>query len=85
MITRRDVMVAFIAAGVPLVVASLWPVDSNATEELMIRFHKYRRQGFVTADALAKAQRAMIHEVDEQRRRIYYWGSFRLTGGYAEF
>jgi CHAT domain-containing protein len=34
---------AFLAAGVPLVSASLWPVDSEATSRLMIRFHKHRK------------------------------------------
>jgi len=76
---------AFIAAGVPLVVASLWPVDSTATEQLMISFHKYRTQGLVTVEALAKAQREMVHNSDEHFRRVYYWGAFNLTGGYAQF
>lgn len=32
----------FIAAGVPLVVASLWPVDSDSSAKLMVSFHNYR-------------------------------------------
>src|ERR1044072_8909738 len=35
---------SFIGAGVPLVVASLWPVDSAATEKLMVLFHQEGRQ-----------------------------------------
>jgi len=30
--------------GWPLVVASLWPVESNSTADLMISFHKYRKR-----------------------------------------
>ena len=33
----------FLAIGVPQVIASLWPVDSNATAVLMTEFHRQRR------------------------------------------
>ena len=33
----------FFSAGVPLVVASLWPVDSKATADLILEFHKQRK------------------------------------------
>ena len=75
---------AFIAAGVPLVVASLWPVDSVATEKLMVLFHKERRQTS-TAVALANAQRAMLHDSQTRFQSPYYWAAFTLNGGYADF
>ena len=34
----------FLAAGVPMVIVSLWPVDSDVTAELMMSFHRHRRQ-----------------------------------------
>jgi CHAT domain-containing protein/Tfp pilus assembly protein PilF len=75
---------AFISAGVPLVVASLWPVDSTATEKLMVLFHHERRQTS-TAVALANAQRAMLHDSQTRFQRPYYWAAFTLNGGYAQF
>lgn len=75
----------FIAKGVPLVVASLWPVDSDATSELMISFHKNRKSGVSTADALARAQRAMLNDSDTRYRHPYYWAPFVTIGGYAQF
>ena len=75
---------AFISAGVPMVVASLWPVDSAATEKLMVLFHKERRQTS-TAVALANAQRAMLHDSQTRFQRPYYWAAFTLNGGYADF
>jgi CHAT domain-containing protein len=76
----------FIANGVPLVVASLWPVDSNATAYLMIAFHQNRkRDGLPTAEALAFAQREMLGGSDAQYRHPYYWASFVTIGGYARF
>lgn len=77
---------AFIGAGVPLVVASLWPVDSNATEELMVSFHKHRREeGASTVGALRKAQQDMLGSEAERFRRPYYWAAFVVNGGYAQF
>ena len=75
---------AFISAGVPLVVASLWPVDSAATEKLMVLFHQERRQTS-TAVALANAQRAMLHDSQTRFQSPYYWAAFTLNGGYADF
>lgn len=76
----------FIAKGVPLVVASLWPVDSDATAELMIAFHKNRKiRGLSTAEALAFAQRALIADSDKRYRHPYYWAPFVTIGGYASF
>ena len=75
---------AFIGAGVPLVVASLWPVDSAATEKLMVRFHKERRHNS-SALALANAQRAMLNDSQNRFQRPYYWAAFSLNGGYAQF
>lgn len=76
---------AFISAGVPLVVASLWPVESNATEKLMVSFHGHRTQEHSTVAALRSAQRDILRESTGNLRRPYYWAAFTVTGGYAEF
>jgi CHAT domain-containing protein/tetratricopeptide (TPR) repeat protein len=76
---------AFIAAGVPLVVASQWPVDSNATANLMISFHRYRRSGLDTSESLRKAQADMLRGSDEAYRSPYYWAAFLCAGGYVEY
>jgi CHAT domain-containing protein len=76
---------AFIGAGAPLVVASLWRVDSAATEELMVGFHKHRTRGVSTVQALQNAQSEMLHGHVERFRHPYYWAGFTVTGGYSEF
>jgi CHAT domain-containing protein/exonuclease VII small subunit len=77
---------AFITAGVPLVVASLWPVDSDATAELMIRFHRGRKHdGLSSIEALRQAQRSMLDEPKNPYRHPYYWAAFNLIGGYANY
>jgi len=76
----------FIGAGVPLVVASLWPVETSATEKLMVNFHYHRTQEHIsTVEALRKAQQEMARGPVENLRRPYYWAAFTVTGGYAEF
>ncbi|HSE19860.1 MAG TPA: CHAT domain-containing protein [Pyrinomonadaceae bacterium] len=76
----------FLAAGAPLVVASQWPVDSDATAELMIRFHRLRKlEGLTTTRALRRAQQEMLSSPDERHRNPYYWAAFLPVGGHAEY
>lgn len=76
----------FIAAKVPIVVASLWPVDSDSTAELMIVFHQYRKQKKLsTAEALRSAQLAMLHSPVKAYQQPYCWASFIAVGGYTRF
>ncbi|HEV2835484.1 MAG TPA: CHAT domain-containing tetratricopeptide repeat protein [Pyrinomonadaceae bacterium] len=72
---------AFLVAGVPVVVSSLWPVDSQATAELMINFHKIRKQGFSTAEALRRAQLEMLGSAENPFRHPSYWSAFTVLGG----
>jgi CHAT domain-containing protein len=74
------------SAGVPVVVASLWPVDSPATAELMIKFHEYRRnKGASTAEALRRAQRDMLSMSDQKLHKPYAWAGFVAFGGHTDF
>lgn len=76
----------FEAAGVPLVISSLWPVDSGYTSKLMIRLHQLRRQqGATTASALRTAQREMLKSATPRYRHPYYWAGFIVTGGHSTF
>ena len=50
---------AFIYAGTPSVVASLWKVDDSSTAKLMGNFYKYLKTG-TKVDALRKAQLDLI-------------------------
>jgi CHAT domain-containing protein/tetratricopeptide (TPR) repeat protein len=76
----------FIAIGVPLVIASLWPVDSDSTERLMVSFHRHRtRDRFQTAEALRRAQLEMLRDEDPRYRQPYYWAAFTAIGGYTEY
>jgi CHAT domain-containing protein len=73
----------FIAAGAPVVVASLWPVDVYATDELMIDFHRHRKLERLSAsEALRLAQVDMLK--DTSKKHPYYWAGFTTIGGHAD-
>ena len=69
----------FLASGVPLVVASQWQVDSDATAELMKNFHRYRRQeNLPTAVALRRAQIDMLKSDESRFHSPYFWAAFEF-------
>jgi len=76
----------FLAAGVPLVIASLWAVDSEATAQLMISFHKHRKQdNMSSAAALRQAQLEMLASPDQHLHQPYFWSAFIAVGGITTF
>ena len=75
---------SFLVAGVAVVVASLWPVDSDATSQLMIAFHRFRKADHLsTTQALMLAQQEIMKR--EHYRHPYYWAGFTAIGGYSDF
>jgi CHAT domain-containing protein len=67
---------AFIYAGAPTVIASLWSVDDEATSVLMTAFYTHLKQGKGKAEALRVAQA----ETRAKYPHPYYWAAFVLTG-----
>lgn len=73
---------AFLLAGSQSVVASLWPVDTFATEDLTIRFYRYLEGGDLDpAVAMSMAQRDLIDRRSDPRfEHPYYWAPFIVLG-----
>jgi CHAT domain-containing protein len=71
---------AFMYAGAPRVVASLWKVEDAATSELMARFYKgmLGPEKVRPAAALREAQVSMWKE--KRWKMPYYWAAFVLQG-----
>ena len=69
---------AFLYAGAPSVVVSLWPVDDKSTQELMLEFYKLIKNGEDKATALQKAQVKIMDK--EEYSHSYYWAPFILVG-----
>ena len=74
----------FLAMGTPLVVASSWKVDSEATKDLMISFHRKRRLGNLSSiEALRQTQLEMLKTPGVSSP--FYWSAFSATGGFAKY
>jgi CHAT domain-containing protein len=69
---------AFIKAGVPAVVASLWKVDDDATRVLMDIFYRELAKGSSCAEALRQAQRTM--RARPEYAQPFFWAPFVLMG-----
>jgi CHAT domain-containing protein/Tfp pilus assembly protein PilF len=68
---------AFIYAGSPRVISSLWKVDDLATAILMKHFYRNLRAGADPTEALRRAQ---IHVRERFAKHPFYWAAFVLTG-----
>ena len=76
----------FLVAGVPVVVASLWPIDSEASADLMINFHRHRiHHALPASQALRQAQIEMARGPNARYRHPYYWAPFVAVGGHSPF
>lgn len=72
---------AFIYAGTPTVVASLWEVDDRSTTDLMKAFYRHLALDGRKAEALAAAQREFLHRSTPRTyKNPYHWASFVLVG-----
>jgi tetratricopeptide (TPR) repeat protein len=74
---------AFLYAGAPRVVCSLWKVDDEATSALMTRLYELwsprdGSPGLPTAEALRRAQEHV--RAQERWRHPYYWAAWALWG-----
>lgn len=71
---------AFMYAGVPRVVASLWTVSDNPTARLMAQFYRemLKKPQATPAAALRAAQLSMLK--DKRWESPYFWSGFVLQG-----
>ena len=69
---------ALLVAGCPTAVVSQWQVNSAATRDLMVLFHRELRAGHSPADALRTAQLALRKQ--RQYAHPFYWAPFVVIG-----
>jgi CHAT domain-containing protein len=68
---------AFLAAGTPTVMATLWPIDDHVSSNFMIDFYNaLSSKG--KSKALAEVQRQFIQNPDT--RHPFYWAPFIIMG-----
>lgn len=71
---------AFLYAGAPSVMVSLWSVDAGSTQELMLEFYKLLKNGSDKATALQEAQKKIMMQEGGKYSHPYYWAPFVLIG-----
>jgi tetratricopeptide (TPR) repeat protein len=69
---------AFLYAGTPRVIVSLWPVDDDATAALMKAFYALWKAGTPPPRALREAQAEV--RIDERWTHPAYWAAWTLWG-----
>lgn len=71
---------AFLYAGTPSIMVSLWSVDSHSTQELMLEFYRHIKNGLDKATALQEAQKTIMKK--EEYSHPFYWAPFVLVGNW---
>jgi CHAT domain-containing protein len=66
---------AFIVAGAKSIVMSLWKVNDETTQEVMVLFYENWLKGGSKADAFRQAQ----FELRKKYPSPYYWGAFVMV------
>ena len=70
---------AFANAGAPTVLATLWKVDDQATQELMVDFYAQLASSASKLEGLTNAQRKFL-EGNPEMNHPFYWGAFIMMG-----
>ncbi len=72
---------AFLARGVPEVIAAAWRVPDEPSALLLDRFHRELAAGRPTDEALQIAQLALLHSSLSERDRTATWAAFQVFRG----
>ncbi|NJL75687.1 MAG: CHAT domain-containing protein [Saprospiraceae bacterium] len=77
---------AFLYAGCPSLVASLWKVEEHKSSEVMQYFYHHLLRGESTAKALQLAQCQYLSQVSaKQAAHPFYWSAFTVIGDDRQF
>ncbi len=72
---------SFLSAGVPAVLATLWPVDDQATSLLMTRFYSHLAKCHDTSQALRMAQEELA--ASPMYGDPFFWAGFVIIGDHS--
>lgn len=79
-LTRGDEVLgltqAFLIAGSRAVLSTLWSVDDEASQRLIVEFYRRLLNGMTAAQALGEAQRKLMQDYTDP----FFWAGYTLTG-----
>lgn len=71
---------AFLYAGCPSIIMTLWEVEDKVSAEIMLNFYRYLFKGYSKAEALRKAKLKHIQHADPLKAHPYFWLGYILVG-----
>jgi CHAT domain-containing protein/Tfp pilus assembly protein PilF len=71
---------AFLYAGVPSLLVSLWSVEDEATAMIMERFYRHLKEGLNKKAALRQAKLDYLQTAREEKKDPFFWAPFILIG-----
>lgn len=71
---------AFIVAGCPNLIMTMWTVDDRSSQKIMIDFYRSLLSGKGIADALQKSKLEYLGKVDQLHAHPHYWAGFIELG-----
>jgi CHAT domain-containing protein len=71
---------AFITAGCPNLIMTLWTVDDRSSRELMVNFYRSLIAGNGIANALQHSKMDYLGEVDQVHAHPHFWAGFIELG-----
>ena len=72
---------ALVMAGADSQVMSLWPVEDDATQELMVAYYRRLQAGEGRAEALRQVQLTLL--ASPQQSHPFYWAAFVHSGAWT--
>ncbi len=71
---------AFLYAGCPSIIMTLWNVEDVSSAALMIEFYKNLKNGFTKDEALRRAKTSYIEQADPLKAHPYFWLGYVSIG-----
>jgi len=71
---------AFLYAGCPSIVMTLWEVEDKVSAEIMLNFYRFLFKGYSKSEALRKAKLEHIKNADPLKAHPYFWQGYLLVG-----
>lgn len=71
---------AFLYAGCPSIVMTLWEVEDKSSSNLINSFYDELYQGVSKSEALRKAKQNHIKNADQLRAHPYFWSGYIVIG-----
>jgi len=71
---------AFMYAGCPSIIMSLWDIDDRATSEVVVKFYQKLLEGKTKDESLREAKLNYLREADQYTANPLYWGGLVSIG-----